>query len=106
MDPARTSVVGGYGISQRFRATEGVAGSYAGKRMQVLRHRGGWRSTGIAPASLRGRRLFAKRRAAYAGVSQAFTDHVRKIGDRDLRVRQIRMPEFLPLETVGPFIAN
>ena len=44
--------------------------------------------------------------AARTGVSQALADDARVIGDCDLRVGDIRVPELFPFETIVPFVVD
>ena len=44
--------------------------------------------------------------AARTGVSQALADDARVIGDCDLRVGDIRVPELFPFEAVKPLVMN
>ena len=44
--------------------------------------------------------------AAGVRVAQALADYVRVVGDGDLRIGEIRMPDFFPLEAVKAFVAD
>jgi hypothetical protein len=44
--------------------------------------------------------------ATSAGISRTIADNVSKIGDRDIGIGQVRVPELLPLETEESFVSN